>query len=1213
MRNVRALHINCNGKGFYCENSTSFRVCVDMGGGFTMTMDDVEQQCPDNTYCDNMNPFECMEITTTTTTPKSTEASVLTLQWPSSYLANLGMAPATIQPTPAAPINERPPIYLPVPPVAPPPFNSFSMPAVPSAVLPGTTIVKEENADNYLKYLPIIKRDPIDTLPGTVAPYIEGANSSIFNDATKIFPLNSTTSNPVSTLADSSPSDTISTNSRETLNEHSTTFTTPYSSLENISNTFNLTSPNSFLTFNSSTPYIIPTDTGDSMKPISISQTPSTTFFPLVRDSMTSSTDLDLPISTSLLSTTEPYSNLTTLVSITTTDVRNPISTATESELTTENAFNSTSEYPLSSTPFDSPSTVQNLFNSTIEYPISSKPLNSTVQDLYNSTIVNPADSSTLDSTTITKNPLYSTPITENLLNSTLITESPLNSTSITKNPLNSTLITESSLNSTSITENPLNSTPLTENPLNSTSISENTLNSTSITENTLNSTSITENSLNSTSIAENPLNSTSISANQLNSTSITENPLNSMPLDPISTTQNIFYSSTENPLNSASLNSILFNSTSNSFKPTILVPMSANETLFSSTPLNSTLFKLTNENQPKPMKWVPIPTSKNLFNITTENPLNSTVLGSSEVISTTEYLPVSTRLDSIVTILPPLNFTDDALNSSNLVSSTESSTLNSIQPPDLSNPSSPPTKFNVTRENTTDILNLTKVNTILEVTPTTPAPGFETTTVKSNITGSVPQEKYSGNAADNESPLISKVVNFPSNSLPDVPLTPDHVISTRMIQTTEPFNNRVSSFVSGNIANTGAYPSTAPPLAIPLPIPNDPNAYNGCQRPGQYPDENSCHSYYMCNNNVKYKLICPYNMVYSPSLQKCTTAKDHCSNYNDFTCNQAGRFPDSRSCYSYYDCQPSGAGYTVSRVHCPWYSSFQPNNGQCVTNYNACGCQQTPQTCRYPQHVPIEYQGGQATPYTFYPDNSVTYGREYGYPPVSSTNVPIAANTPYLGDSVLPADRISIYNRENSLPVDPSNTYIDRDYIREKLPVGVNYHNFGDKVVPSFDRTPTNIRDTPTSANTNGYIKDYTPIVGNTPYVQENVVPIGDTNTYYQNNVPADQRNTYYQNNVPSENAYTYNGNVVGPVDSANNKYIPANVGPVESTNPYIRDNIAPSNYNSASNHYPPVHTNRLAGTNSNFGDRTRWSQPDPNNQAPGQWTPNYYGSWFN
>ncbi|XP_045533997.1 merozoite surface protein 1-like [Papilio machaon] len=61
--------IDCSGKSFLCENSTHFTICVDVGGGVSMTVGNIVLSCPPTTFCDENNTFECEYRTSTSITP----------------------------------------------------------------------------------------------------------------------------------------------------------------------------------------------------------------------------------------------------------------------------------------------------------------------------------------------------------------------------------------------------------------------------------------------------------------------------------------------------------------------------------------------------------------------------------------------------------------------------------------------------------------------------------------------------------------------------------------------------------------------------------------------------------------------------------------------------------------------------------------------------------------------------------------------------------------------------------------------------------------------------------------------------------------------------------------------------------------------------------------------------------------------------------------
>ncbi|XP_041972888.1 probable serine/threonine-protein kinase DDB_G0282963 [Aricia agestis] len=69
---VNGLNIDCHGKAFHCVNVTHFRICVDLGGGISKTVDDFLLPCPDNTFCMPANRYECEYHETTTTTTSTT-------------------------------------------------------------------------------------------------------------------------------------------------------------------------------------------------------------------------------------------------------------------------------------------------------------------------------------------------------------------------------------------------------------------------------------------------------------------------------------------------------------------------------------------------------------------------------------------------------------------------------------------------------------------------------------------------------------------------------------------------------------------------------------------------------------------------------------------------------------------------------------------------------------------------------------------------------------------------------------------------------------------------------------------------------------------------------------------------------------------------------------------------------------------------------------
>ncbi|CAK1578573.1 unnamed protein product [Parnassius mnemosyne] len=63
---IEAKNINCNSKSFHCVNSTHFMICVDLGGGVSMTIDSFVIRCPPTTFCQETNYFECEYQASTT-------------------------------------------------------------------------------------------------------------------------------------------------------------------------------------------------------------------------------------------------------------------------------------------------------------------------------------------------------------------------------------------------------------------------------------------------------------------------------------------------------------------------------------------------------------------------------------------------------------------------------------------------------------------------------------------------------------------------------------------------------------------------------------------------------------------------------------------------------------------------------------------------------------------------------------------------------------------------------------------------------------------------------------------------------------------------------------------------------------------------------------------------------------------------------------------
>ncbi|XP_050362544.1 putative uncharacterized protein DDB_G0282133 isoform X2 [Nymphalis io] len=65
---ISTENIDCKGKAFHCVNSTHFKICVDLGGGVSRTVDEFLIPCPISTACNDINKFEC-EYQVTTTLP----------------------------------------------------------------------------------------------------------------------------------------------------------------------------------------------------------------------------------------------------------------------------------------------------------------------------------------------------------------------------------------------------------------------------------------------------------------------------------------------------------------------------------------------------------------------------------------------------------------------------------------------------------------------------------------------------------------------------------------------------------------------------------------------------------------------------------------------------------------------------------------------------------------------------------------------------------------------------------------------------------------------------------------------------------------------------------------------------------------------------------------------------------------------------------------
>ncbi|XP_046978812.1 MATH and LRR domain-containing protein PFE0570w-like isoform X2 [Vanessa cardui] len=75
---ISSENIDCKGKSFHCVNSTHFKICVDLGGGVTRTVDEFLIPCPRSTVCNDINKFECeYQVTTTLSPTQSDVANVL--------------------------------------------------------------------------------------------------------------------------------------------------------------------------------------------------------------------------------------------------------------------------------------------------------------------------------------------------------------------------------------------------------------------------------------------------------------------------------------------------------------------------------------------------------------------------------------------------------------------------------------------------------------------------------------------------------------------------------------------------------------------------------------------------------------------------------------------------------------------------------------------------------------------------------------------------------------------------------------------------------------------------------------------------------------------------------------------------------------------------------------------------------------------------------
>ncbi|CAK1551950.1 unnamed protein product [Leptosia nina] len=92
-----AKNYDCNGKSFYCLNSTHFMICVDFGEGISRAVEDFVIPCPQPTVCTEHNDFECEFPAATTTpstttheeTPKTIKTTVKTLNFDADVSTNV--------------------------------------------------------------------------------------------------------------------------------------------------------------------------------------------------------------------------------------------------------------------------------------------------------------------------------------------------------------------------------------------------------------------------------------------------------------------------------------------------------------------------------------------------------------------------------------------------------------------------------------------------------------------------------------------------------------------------------------------------------------------------------------------------------------------------------------------------------------------------------------------------------------------------------------------------------------------------------------------------------------------------------------------------------------------------------------------------------------------------------------------------------------------
>ncbi|XP_026326438.1 mucin-17-like [Hyposmocoma kahamanoa] len=87
---IASTNIDCGGRSFHCLNTTHFRICVDLGGGLSTTVDDFVIPCPSPTVCSHSNRFECefppsvsipLAVPITLTSATNELESATTLAW----------------------------------------------------------------------------------------------------------------------------------------------------------------------------------------------------------------------------------------------------------------------------------------------------------------------------------------------------------------------------------------------------------------------------------------------------------------------------------------------------------------------------------------------------------------------------------------------------------------------------------------------------------------------------------------------------------------------------------------------------------------------------------------------------------------------------------------------------------------------------------------------------------------------------------------------------------------------------------------------------------------------------------------------------------------------------------------------------------------------------------------------------------------------------